>query len=197
MMYVAYHNYSDVLLLQLLKQDNKEAFTVIYNRYWEKLLVYVMNAVKVQSEAEDIVQELFVSLWKRRKELSIQASLSTYLYNSAHYMCIRYIEKNITRSNYLEYLASFMAQDITSTIDRKLIGKEVAMHMETAISRLPDRMQRIFRLSREYNLSYQEIARQLNISEETVRKQIHRALKVLRVYLKDISLSVLGLLLIR
>jgi len=191
-MQVTYHNLTDDALLVFVKDDNIEAFTTIYNRYWERLLIFVIRAIKEQSDAEDIVQEIFISLWNRRKVIAIKTSFSTYIFNCARYMSIRYIEKNINRGHYLEYLADFMLSMQDGAAPENVLNlKETGHQLESAIAQLPGRMQHVFRLSREYNLSYQEIANQLDISEETVRKQIHRALKLLRVQLRHISITIL------
>ncbi|NIG52525.1 RNA polymerase sigma-70 factor [Chitinophaga sp. Cy-1792] len=191
-MHTSDHSLSDEALIQLLRQDDKEVFSIIYNRYWDKLLVYVMRAVKVQLEAEDIVQELFISLWKRRNELTINTSLSSYLFTSARYMSVRHIERNISRNTYQELLLHFMDESYFNepAPEKAFNNKEMGLQLEAAIAQLPGKMQQVFRLSREYNLSYHEIATRLNISEETVRKQIHRALKLLRIHLKDLSVCV-------
>src|SRR5262245_19350617 len=95
-----YSSQTDQELIHLLKNGGKDAFTALYDRYWEKLLVYTMRAVQLRADAEDIVQELFVSVWKRRNELDIRQKVSTYLYNSARYMAFRHIEQNVTRSGH-------------------------------------------------------------------------------------------------
>lgn len=181
--------YTDSQLLGLLQTGDRAAFAALYEKYWQPLLVYVMRAVRVQSDAEDIVQELFISLWKRREELEIHAALSTYLYNSARYLSIRYIEKNITRTH---YLASLAYEEAHSTpADQKVLLQEINTMIEKAVGQMPQRMQMVFRLSREQHLSYREIAQQLDISEETVRKQIYKALKYLRTQLGDMPFVLL------
>jgi RNA polymerase sigma-70 factor (ECF subfamily) len=183
--------YTDSELLGLLQNGDKEAFAVLYEKYWQPVLVYVMRAVRVQSDAEDIVQELFISLWKRRETLDIKAAFSTYLYNSARYMSIRYIEKNITRTHYLASLASEEEGGHSVPADQKVLLEEINAKIETAMAQMPERMQMVFRLSREQHLSYREIAQRLEISEETVRKQIYKALKYLRAQLADMPFMVL------
>lgn len=182
--------YTDSELLGLLQNGDKEAFAVLYEKYWQPVLVYVMRAVRIQSDAEDIVQELFISLWKRRETLDIKAAFSTYLYNSARYMSIRYIEKNITRTHYLASLVDNQ-EGHSVPADQKVLLEEINVRIETAMALMPERMQMVFRLSREQHLSYWEIAQRLDISEETVRKQVYKALKYLRTQLGDMPFVVL------
>ncbi|NIG53840.1 RNA polymerase sigma factor [Chitinophaga sp. Cy-1792] len=170
----------DAMLLGLMKAGDHEAFTAIYNKYWYPLMQHVMKAVRVYSEAEDIVQELFVSIWKNRDRLEIQHALSTYLFNSARYMAIRNIERNITRSNYLQRLSDQIDNGGVPSPETLLHMRNLEEKIELAILDLPDKMREIFNLSRKEQLSYREIATQLGISEETVRKQISNALARLR-----------------
>ena len=170
----------DADLLQLMKAGDQEAFTALYNKYWYPLLTHVMKAVRVYSEAEDIVQEIFTSVWKRRAELELTASLSTYLFNSGRYMAIRSIEKNITRSNYLQRLSDELDNGGAPSPETLLHLRNLEERMEQAIQGLPEKMREIFNMSRKQQLSYREIAEQLGISEETVRKQISNALNRLR-----------------
>ncbi len=178
-----YDHYSDKQLTALLKEGDTGAFTEMYERYWDRLLVYVMRAVRRQPDAEDIIQELFVSIWRRREELDIEHALSTYLYNSARYLALRYIERNITRSNHLHSLAAGLsggAGEPDSTIEAAIFGRELEAKIDQLVKQLPPKMQEVFLLSRREHLSYKEIAERLSISEETVKKQVSNALRILR-----------------
>ncbi len=186
-----YDSYSDKQLVALLKDGDAEVFSAIYERYWDRLLVYVMRAVRRQPDAEDIVQELFVSLWRRREELNIEFALSTYLYNSARYLALRYIEQNITRSNHLQSLAAWLSgvpAEQDAAIEAAIFGRELEEKLHTLVAQLPPKMQEIFLLSRRDHLSYKEIAERLSISEETVRKQISNSLRILRGHLGQLPI---------
>ncbi|WP_431210974.1 RNA polymerase sigma factor [Puia sp. P3] len=174
--------HTDESLVAALTSGDPDAFTAIYERYWDKLLVYVMRVIRRQSDAEDIVQELFVSLWKRRQELQIERSLSTYLYNSARYISIRHIEKNSTYAGYLDRLAIQMTAYSGESlgVESAIFGRELEARIDGLIGQLPEKMKEVFILSRKHHLSYREIADRLSISEETVRKQVYKSLKILR-----------------
>lgn len=176
------HSNTDESLVVALTSGNPDAFTAIYERYWDKLLLFVMRVIRRQSDAEDIVQELFVSLWKRRHELHIEGTLSTYLYNSARYLSIRNIEKNSTYASYLDRLAiqmtAFSGESLG--VESEIFGRELEGRIDGLIGQLPEKMKEVFILSRKHHLSYKEIADRLSISEETVRKQVYKSLKLLR-----------------
>src|ERR1700744_4569491 len=111
-----YGTYTDEQLIRSLRNGDKGAFTEIYERYWDKLLVYTMRVIRRQPDAEDIVQELFVSIWRRRDSLDIERALSTYLYNSIRYLSFRYIEKNSTYLDYLQRLGAKIAGETDSDV---------------------------------------------------------------------------------
>jgi RNA polymerase sigma-70 factor (family 1) len=177
-----YGTYTDKQLIISLRNGEADAFTEIYERYWNKLLVYTMRVIRQQPDAEDIVQELFVSIWRRRDVLDIEHALSTYLYNSVRYLACRYIEKNSIYSDYLQRLASWMAGEEVNApgIEAEIFGRELEGQIDQLIQQLPGKMKEVFILSRRHHLSYKEIADRLSISEETVRKQVYKSLQILR-----------------
>lgn len=185
---------TDNQLLHSLKNGDAEAFTEIYERYWDKLLVYVMRALRHQGEAEDIVQELFVSVWRRRYEIEISVALSTYLFNSARYLAMRHLSRNLTQYGDLQQLADRSqptGENDSTGIEAEIYGKELEARIDGLVDSLPDRMKEIFLLSRRQHLSYREIAQRLSISEETVRKQIHKSLQLLRNKLGPLPASLI------
>ena len=186
-------SYTDEQLIASLKNGDAGAFTEIYERYWDKLLTYTMRAIRRQPDAEDIVQELFVSIWRRRHELEIERALSTYLYNSVRYLAIRHIEKNSTYADYLQRLGLRIAveQGTVPGVEAEIFGRELEAQIDKLILELPEKMQEVFLLSRRHHLSYKEIADRLSISEETVRKQVYKSLQVLRSRLGPLPAGIL------
>jgi RNA polymerase sigma-70 factor (family 1) len=185
------HERSDIELLEALKDSQEAAFNEIYHRYWYQLLVAVMKAVRSESDAEDIVQELFESLWKRRHELQIESTLPAYLFSSARYMGIRYITRHLTRSNYLKRLADHFDGTELPSIEAGLYVQELEQKINAAVADMPEKMREVFQLSRKHHLSHREIAQRLQISEETVKKQVYYALKLIRSRIGDIPVGIL------
>lgn len=171
---------TDERLLQLLRENDAAAFAEIYERYWERLSLYVLKVIHSSDDAGDIVQEVFVSIWKRREELKVNGPLASYLFKCVRNLAIRYIEKNITKRNFLSSLSMHCQQVDVSTVDA-LELRELESKFAGAIAKLPPKMQEVYVLSRQENLSYREIAQQLGIAETTVKKQVSNALKVIRV----------------
>ncbi|NLR79661.1 RNA polymerase sigma factor [Chitinophaga eiseniae] len=176
--------YTDEKLLELMSSDNEDAFSTIYRRYWQGLFVTAARALRGKDEAADVVQEVFLSLWNRRKELKIEGSLAAYLQTSARYKAIHYIEKNITRRDYLSKLVHSTASDICAAGELQIQFKEVQQTVVDAIEKMPPRMREIYNLSRHEHLTHRQIAQILNISEETVKKQIQYALRLIKSALR-------------
>ena len=173
---------SDDRLLILLRDDNKEAFDLIYNRYWESLFVYVASVVTDKDEAKDIVQEVFVSLWFRRMNLSDIISLQAYLFAAARYKGLTYIKNNVNKNKYLDSLKLFFDQPY-NTVSQQIEANELGLLIDNEIDKLPVKMREVFILSRRENLSHKLISEKLMISDKTVKKQINNVLKHLRLKL--------------
>jgi RNA polymerase sigma-70 factor (ECF subfamily) len=186
--------FADDVLLNLLKEDNKEAFDVIYMRYWERLYFYLVKAIKNAEEAEDILQEVFVSLWKRRSNLDGIESLSAYLFSCVRYSGFRYIRNEIKKNDFRKSWR-FLFHEEDNLSEMQLAANELSGLLNKEIDKLPVKMREVFMLSRKEELSYKEIAHKLNISDKTVKKQISNALKHLHLKLNGrvlLSLFLLG-----
>jgi|SRR6185437_1994744 len=174
----------DEQLIQQMAAGDRLAFTEVYKRYWEDLFVTAAKALRGQKEAGDVVQDVFVSLWDRRNELNLQGSLAAYLHTSVRYKCIHYIEKNITRRDYLVQLAEVGVSSSSPNAEISLQLKEMQQTINKAVAKMPPKMQEVYKLSRQEHLSYKEISDCMSISVETVKKHIQHALQLIR---KDIG----------
>lgn len=175
--------YTDDVLLHLMSSDDQEAFALIYRRYWEGLFITAAKTLRGKQEAEDVVQDVFLSLWNRRGELNIEGSLSAYLQTSVRYKAIHYIEKNITRRDYLALLTDVAVNTLSPPADIQLQLKEAQQTIREAVDKMPPKMQEVYRLSRQEHLTHREIAEKLGISVETVKKHIQHALQLIKTAL--------------
>jgi RNA polymerase sigma-70 factor (ECF subfamily) len=183
-----YQLLTDDDLLKLLRDGDRESFAQIYERYWEPMFLYSAKVIRSRDDAADIVQEVFVSIWKRRAELMLTSELAPYLFRCVRNLSIKYIHKNILRENFLATLT-----DSCSTLDGNqrpaLELKELETQINAAVSRLPPKMQEVYLLSRRDHCSNKEIAARLGIAETTVKKQMSNALKVIRTNLNHGTVS--------
>jgi len=186
-----FDQHTDQFLLQQLTHNDQAAFTAIYQRYWKLLFREAMNVLRSQKEAEDCVQELFVSLWNRRQHLPEIADLKAYMQTAVRYRCIDRIEREMIRGGYLEDFTNYMeAHHSLPSVEEELYARELAANIDQLMDKMPGKMREVFRLSRQEQLTHREIAERLQISEETVKKQIYLALKILKSHLGGASLAI-------
>ena len=176
--------YTDKELLQQMAEDDSMAFTMLYRRYWEELFVIAAKALREKTEAADVVQDVFLSLWNRRCGLKIEGSLAAYLHSSVRYKAFSYIEKNITRRDYLAVLADVSVNYLPANAEVNLQVEELEKTITNTIAKMPPKMQQVYRLSRQEQLTHKEIAEQLSVSAETVKKHIQHALRLIKTALQ-------------
>lgn len=178
---------SDEQLFILVKSGNRRAFDIIYDRYWKKLFAYLVKAVKDQDEAEDMVQEVFVSLWQRRAAIEIHTSLSAYLFSSARLSGLKYMRNRLARQVFHQESGQLTVEE-QSGFEAGFEARDLNALFDKEIERLPKKMREVFILSRKEELSHKEIAEKLAISDKTVKKQINNVIKIfhLRLPLKEL-----------
>jgi len=180
------------ILIRQLKKGDLYAYDTLYRKYSSKLLYFTLGYVKVMEDAEEIVQEVFLILWKNHKQLDEDLSFNSYLFTVTYNAIRKNFRKQGREKKYLDnYLLDFDEKDVNTLtqIEYKDLIKEVKDIVET----FPERRKKIFRLSREQHLTNQEIAEKLNISKKTVENNITEALRILREKMSVISFFLLCL----
>ncbi|HEX8020956.1 RNA polymerase sigma-70 factor [Mucilaginibacter sp.] len=174
-----YKDYVDRDLVTLLENGDSTAYEEIFRRYNRVLYGHAYKKLKNKEEAQDLVQDVFATLWLKRAELQIVNNLAGYLYSSVRNRFYNIIAHKDIQAKYIDSLQHFLDQpyELTDTLVRE---KEFAALIDKEIQTLPPRMRLVFEMSRKRHLSYKEIAEELKISEETVKDQIKKALKFLR-----------------
>jgi RNA polymerase sigma-70 factor (ECF subfamily) len=192
--------YSDNYLYTKIKEDDKSAFEVIFLRYYSSLCTYACTILSNKDASEEVVQDLFVKIWENRKDTEITTSLKSYLYRTIHNQCINLIESWKVRDNYTKKYNSDHNPSLT-TIPfsgdypiANLIVKELEDKIDESIKTLPEQCREIFLMIRIYDKSYQEVADKLNISVNTVKTQMQRAVSKMKEMLKEYLPIILGLL---
>ncbi|MDQ8005170.1 MAG: RNA polymerase sigma-70 factor [Pedobacter sp.] len=178
----SYSSFSDAELAELLKKDDSAAYTVIYNRYFHTLYVHALQKLNDKQEAQDVVHELFAQLWNKRQELNIHTNLIGYLYTGIRNKILDHISHQQVKTKYINSLQNFLESNYSIT-DHRIREKQLSELIDKGIADLPEKMREIFELSRKKSLSHKEIATQLNLSEQTVKKQVNNALRILRIKL--------------
>jgi RNA polymerase sigma-70 factor (family 1) len=159
-----------------LKAGDEAAFTEIYERYWQPLLRTAYHILQDRDLAQDIVQNVFIALWQRRAVADI-SHLQAYLQQATRFSVFKAIRELKNDQAFFERLAEVTADIIT---DDPLLFKEHQQLLGELIGALPEDCRETFRLSREENMTYKQIAEYLGISEKTVEKRISRSLQQIR-----------------
>jgi len=172
-------------LLTALRTGDQHAFSVIFKRYWYHLYSLAYNKVQSHEVAEEIVQDLLVTLWEKRNVLLI-TNLSHYLNVSLKNRCIDHIRRNATKEKYWHYIKSYFP---VMEVEEEVIAHELEEALEKGIAQLPEKSRMIFKLNRLDGLSNSEIAVRIQLSEKSVEYHITKSLKQLKRYLKDFVVS--------
>jgi RNA polymerase sigma-70 factor (family 1) len=184
-----YTSHTDEQLAALLKSGDERAFTELYNRYWEKLAAMAYARLKDLPEAEDVVHDVFASLWKRRQTADIQ-QINIYLATAIKYTTLKAVKKMSLLSSYrAEQLHLTQPEDmLINAIEQRRISELLTQEIE----QLPDKCRLIF-LYRKQGLTNSEIAEGMDISAKTVENQLNKGFKQLRVAMKGFLSSFFSL----
>lgn len=182
-------------LITMIRTDEREGFAQVYEQYWETLLKYVIRILPDEDEACDVVQETFLTLWELRNTIPKLKSIKAYLLVIARNLAFKQLRAKLATTDMIDFYAAQYA-DTYHRMDQHLESKELGVALEEEIQQLPEKMREVFLLSRQQHLSYKEISERLNISDKTVKKQIHNALKLLRMKVDEEYIPYLILFLI-
>lgn len=177
----------DRLLVSEFLKGNVKSFDSLHEKYSERLYGFAFKLLKNKEDALDTVQETFLRVWQKRKELDEDKSFKAFLFTISYNIIMDQLRKRLSDHNYLEFLKkNFKIEQVTSenAADFNILEKQI----QSFIGDLPLRRQEIYRLSREKGLSNKEIAEKLNISVKTVEAQINLAVKFLKSMISDGSL---------
>ncbi|RNL52189.1 RNA polymerase sigma factor [Pedobacter jejuensis] len=171
----------DFELLNKLRTGNRPAFSAIFLKYHSGLVRYGKSLLSnTNHEADDVVQEVFLKFWSQRNNLIIHSSLSAFLFTA-----LKNKVKDIYREKHLPLYDPTEMQfneetSVAQSPDNILIFKELNYSIEEMINLLPTKTQLIFRMNREDNLTYDEIASLLNLTRNSVKTHMFRAIKFLK-----------------
>ena len=187
---------SDQELISILQKGNEQAIDILFRRHYSFVCQSVYRILKDGNTAEDIAQEVFFGLWKKRENLNITTSVKGYLKRAAINKSLNFIrDQKIKFDDKEEQLPNLTSTQ--STTQQHLEAEDLQKKIDEAIDSLPEKCRLVFTLSRFEEMSYQEIADHLGISIKTVENQISKALKVLRSILGPFMSVALLLILIQ
>lgn len=170
------------ILLEKIGNDDIKAYNKLYNLFFAPLCVFARRYLNDMETIEDCVQEVFLNIWKNRKDISIELSIRSYLLSSTKNKCLSIIEKNKSKLTYEQYILNtydeYSVEDLYSV-------EELKEMIEEGINKLPEKLKKVFCMNRFEHLTYKEIAEELNISVKTVELYMHKSLVMMTSHLKD------------
>lgn len=182
-----YDRLSDEELISRIQRDDVGAFSELYDRYHAALWRYARNHMRCTDDAKDIVQDVFTTLWDKRLSIHIHTACSSFLYR----MTINRVINKVERTKYAEaYMETIKVRYDAGerTTEQQIYERELRRCFEEGVSSLPPRARQVFELSRNEEMTYQEIGDHLHISKNSVKTHLKISLKILRNKLTSLFL---------
>lgn len=175
--------HTDEDLLLGLKAGETSALDKIYDKYWESLLAISYKFVKDKAHAEEVVQEVFISLWRRKEQLDID-NFPNYLATAVKFSTFRFLQSTKRRKEIEE--AVYISESVKA--DDSIEAKFLKEYVDGLVEELPIKCKLVFRLSRDEQMSNQEISEELSITKKAVEWHITNALKAIRKGLNKLKI---------
>lgn len=171
-----------------LRKGEKKAYEVVYHEFFGVLYHLCLNYLHDEKVSEELVQDTFMKLWEIRETLNDQINLRNFLYTITKNNCLNHLRNqkiSLKHQENMKYLEMQFNYEALEKLGNYLQFEELGKKIEEAISKLPAEVIETFKLSRFEELSYREIADRQGISIKTVEARISKALRILRIDLKD------------
>jgi len=173
-------------LVYNLSRGNLLAFNTLYKEYSGRLYRFAVGYLKSETEAEELVQEVFTIIWEKRADLKEELSFKSFLFTIAFNIIRKHFR---TKSYFAEYFKSELNPDLDMQTTQKITYNSLHQYITELVNKLPERRKEIFIKSRFQGLTIKEIAEEMKISHKTVENQLTDALKFLRTNLNRESIS--------
>ena len=176
------HSYTS--LLAEIASGNQTAFSKLYDLFYPALIQHVVSKINDETVAQDILHDLFLSLWKSRERMEQIQSLPAYLYTSVRYLILAHLKKTAFLDK-CEDIESLDIDNREEPLEDRLHYRYLLDQVNQEIDNLPEKCRAIFKMSREEYMSNKDIAEYLQISESTVENQIRKALQRIKLVTKE------------
>ncbi|WP_165384786.1 RNA polymerase sigma-70 factor [Sphingobacterium corticibacterium] len=166
---------------------DEKRFNELFAEYWRKLFGFCRHHVRDTEVSKEIVQQVFLSLWERRKQLDIKVNIGHYLFGAVRLCIAHHFREESYRQDKLA-CNSRDSCDITNNTEETIHFEDLNRYIESLVVKLPCRCRQVYTLSRNNGLTIPEIANELDISVKTTEAHLTKALKFLRtkIELKEI-----------
>lgn len=173
--------YTDNELLDLLAQDSEYAFTVIFDRYRGKVLGTAIRMLKSTAAAEEIVQEIFMKVWTKRKEMGSVKHLQGFIATMTRNLVFDRFKKMTHEAAYINSISN--SEPVINDTDHRARTSSAHKILQQAVDRLPTRQKQVYELTRIQGLSIDDVAATLSISRNTAKSHLTAALQSIQRYL--------------
>ena len=177
---------NDSELLELIRNNDDRAFTLLYNKYRNPLLNFAAHYLKDRDSCEEVLQQLFVQLHVRRISIKISSSVSSYLFTAMRNKIFNYLRnKSVYRKhvNHAARINPVIQNDVDQFINMRQLEEEIIFSLD----HMPPRCKEVYLLHGQDHMSIKKISELLNRPVDTVEKQFRKATALLRNYLKELN----------
>lgn len=171
-----------LLVIELI-EGNEKAFSELFNMFYNDVYAYSLSMLKNEVLAEEIVQDVFLNIWLHRDRLNPDLSFKSYVFTITRNLTFNLISK-VANSHKLKEEVFYTSQKSYNPIEDSLAEADYDAIKNKAIEQLPPKRRVIFEMSRNEEMSYEEISKELNISVSTVKGQMSKALAEIRTFLE-------------
>ena len=177
-------DFDETELLKRLQRGDELAFIEIYDHYKQPLYSFILKFVKVPAYADDLLQDLFLKIWEIRSRINTGLSFKAYLYRICRNLVYKFLKKTAQQAEELSEQMQHFIPDVNANSEVKLQWKEYEENIKLAIDNLPPRRKEIFILCRQGRHTYDDVAKQLGISRNTVKEHMVLSMRSISSFLK-------------
>lgn len=170
------------LFLKTVVNDDEKAFEKLFELFYPPLTIYAKRYIEERVLCEDIVQDVFASLWEERKKLSITSSIRNYLIAAVRNGCLNHLHKESLSKRYREFISTEHGDEDNEEV---YLLTELNELFDKALAKLPETYRIVFEMHRMEGKDYNEIAATLNISVRTAKRYKSQVIEILKEELKD------------
>lgn len=172
------------IIEKFIRKDDKNAFGLLFQKYSKKVYGLALHYFHNQDDAEEIVQEVFLKIWIKRKSIHSAEAFTSFLYTTAKNMIFDSFKKEINHKAYAEYLSKSRFHQQTENTEETIFFNDLEKIYTELLDELPAKRKEVFTLSRQEGCTNQQIAEKMNISVKTVEEHIYQSLKFLKQIIK-------------
>ncbi len=179
-----YNRFSDTELVDLLRKEDNRAFIEIFDRYYVLLFSFACRRLDNKENAKDMIHDAFSDLWEKRITANIPGELGAFLFTVVKNRIIDHYKHSKVLQKYIDHCQNHLSNQQDNT-DHLIRENNLLALIEKEIAALPEKMRIVFELSRKESMNRKEISQHLGLPENTVKTNMHRALKILYRKLVD------------